>query len=73
MANKFYKWFIAETPIFARVLQGAAVGIAAIPAYYDLLPVVFKQSITTGEIRYITISGIIATILLQLFHKTENK
>lgn len=71
--NKLIKWFKAETPIFARVLQGIAVGIAAIPAYYDLLPVVFKQSITTDEIRYITISGIIATILLQLFHKTENK
>lgn len=71
--NKLIKWFKAETPIFARVLQGVAVGITLIPAYYDLLPVVFKQSITTSEIRYITISGIIATILLQLFHKTENK
>ena len=73
MANKFYKWFIAETPIFARVLQGIAVGIALIPVYYDSLPDIFKQSITTSEIRYITISGFIATILLQLFHKTENK
>ena len=71
--NKIIKWFKAETPIFARVLQGIAVGIAAIPAYYEALPEIFRQSITTSGIRYITISGIIATILLQLFHKTENK
>ena len=73
MANKFYKWFIAETPIFARVLQGIAVGITMLPIYYTSLPERFKQAITDEQTRYITISGIIATILLQLFHKTENK
>ena len=71
--NKIIKWWKAETPLLAKILQYTAIGIAAIPMYYTSLPERFQQAITDEQIRYITISGIIATILLQLFHKTENK
>jgi len=66
---KLAGWFVAETPLFARFLQALSAAFAAIPLYYNALPVEFKSAITPGMFTYITIGGGATTFLLNLLTK----
>ena len=71
LTTKLKKWWSAKTPLFARFLQSLSVGIAAIPFYYDSLPERFQLTIPDSIIMYISLSGLIATFLLNFLHIKE--
>ena len=66
---KLAEWFVAETPLFARILQALSAAFAALPLYYSSLPDEFKSTITPGMFTYITIGGGLITFLLNLLTK----
>jgi hypothetical protein len=69
--NKIIELLKAETPIYARFLQGLSAAFTAIPLYYQNLPLEFKSTITPNMLLYISIGGGITTFLLNLLTKTS--
>ena len=67
--NKLKQLWQAETPLFARVLQGIAVFIAGIPTYYNLLSPDFQAVVPRSILLSVVIGGFAVTALLNLFKK----
>lgn len=68
--TELYKRITSKTPIFFKNIQKVALTISAICTsiilFYNQLPIVFADTISISLIKYITTSGIVATIISQL-------
>lgn len=68
--TELYKRLTTKTPLFFKRIQRVAITTSAICvaiiAFYNQLPTVFADTISISLIKYITTSGIVATIISQL-------
>jgi hypothetical protein len=69
--SKLAKWWKAETPLFARILQSLSVALATLPLYYQNLPQEFKSTIEPNILHFISIAGMTTTFLFQFFTKKQ--